>query len=400
MTNSIENVSFNETEGIQPLHQLQNQLVDQQSNSKKASAGLSSVFPSDTIMPWAKENFADIQEITGVQPVKQTSQAEKDKAAFYKSMNDFMKEAKLASEESGMPIRDVFALLNQLQLRDQRDLLNESHEITKQDLLNHIQENRKIQKERIEKMLEAIQRAQKTEFWDHFKNAVSFLQMATTAAEMGSFSSPIGVILTALSVGEAIDSMFDNKVKKFLIEIASQFLPEDKQKGFEEKTLKWARLGLGLSSLCMSVYSANGPARLYNWWNNTPGQGIRISIEEMNRSWFQRINLTEFRSNLWEKRKEIWDTVSGFFSSQAKYLSSTTTAACQGIRNYHEYRGNSLKATLLVIDHSQKQNKTRIDENLKALKLMVDQEQGIWQTQNQIQRSQLETSLKLARFIN
>jgi len=405
MSNSTEDISLNQLKPVETSSHQTDQEVEQQ-NTKKASGGIWSLFPFDTIMPWKKE---PVQEMTSVQTTGQTnsSHAEKDQAVFYKSMNDFMKEAQLASEESGMPIRDVFLLLDQIQLKDQRELMKDSQEVTKKDLLKNIQENRKIQKERIEKMLEAIQRAQKTEFWDHFKNSVSLLQAAVTAVEMGSMSTPIGVVLAAVSIGEAIDSsMFDDAGKKFILEMASKVLvSEEKQKTFKDTCLRPLKLGIGISTIYMTYNSSEGLGGVRAWWANIANSPLRspsvrgIAIEELNpMSWLRGVNITEFSISLWDKKKDVWNAVSGFFGKQARYLSSTTDIACRGIKTHHEYQGNNTKARLLMIEQTQKQNKTRIDGNLKALQAMVKQEHKMWENQRTVHEGRRDISKMLLRF--
>jgi len=377
-----------------------NTIEEQQNNSKKGFT-LWSLFP-DFILPWSNtnpvESLSPVEKVNPVEPSK-----EQDQAVFYKSISEFLKEAQDFSNEANIPLKDVFLLLDQLQMKDQREIERETFQMTQKEFKKNTAEQRKIQKERIEKLLETLERAKKTKYWDSFKNAVAFLQIGLTTLEAGARSlTPAGMILSVLSLGEAIDSAFDDKGKRFLLELASKLLPQEQQKRFEDKSMQALKIGVAVSTIFLNFYSSE---KLASWWSQFTNAHLRnpnvpgITIEEVTgNSWLRSINISQLRTDLWGERQKMWELFKNGLSSHLKFLTISTQTALRLIRSHHELQGNTEKADLLMKDQQQKENKSKIEGNLKALKGMVTQQQHMWENLRTIQAGRYHSIQMLTRF--
>lgn len=303
----------------------------------------------DVIAPW--RNQSDPASVKPTNAVDNDPIQEQDKANCYKALNEFMHEAQEASKESGLSLKDVFNELDRIQMQDQRDIMKESEMETRKDLLESHQERRKISDERMQKMQEALERAKNTKFWEGFKKTATFLQAALTTLGTGavSLSNPVGIASAVLMVGEAVDSMFEDVGKKFLLEMTSKLLPSEDRAQFQDKGLQALNLGVGLVSAVLG------------------------------RQAFSSGTLTDL-------------------GKQVKTFATTANITTKGMAAYSEIKSDRSTAQLMNIEESERLIKEQIKDNVQTLEQFLKQEMGTWENQRTIQEGRHQTNLSFSRF--
>jgi hypothetical protein len=265
--------------------------------------------------------------------------------------------AKPMSEEDQAELKGTLAMLNALmtqikevQEMDTTDVKLEEHHMMamlakKEEIqiqtrtfhdLRKMKQN--LERERFKKMAETIELAKKGEYGTKYMELASALQLFATAVGMSSGAA--GVVLAAIAVGSALDTLLDDPVKKG---IAGLFTSD---KETVDQTVHYMKLGLGAVALVASATSAIGGA--------ASGEGMTAAVELLKTTAF---------------------LVGGAATINQEYL---------------KYRSRELKAVMLDFQYKIENNSAKFKGAMKQLKRLDDSMIDSYKQQHQTKSNEYE----------
>lgn len=169
----------------------------------------SSSYYQDSIAP-----APSVQATEEIDKIDILGEEEKDVQKFTSLMTQFMEEVQEAEKAGELDFTQLMGEIFKIQIQAQED----ASILTRERLLKTKSDRKKVNETRLQKMEEMLKSAQETQTWSRFQAAATTLQLAAAAIGV---SGTLGVAALVFAIGNAVDQMFDEPVKKGLASLIS-----------------------------------------------------------------------------------------------------------------------------------------------------------------------------------
>ena len=188
-------------------------------------------------------------ESDAIQPKKFTDEEKKQLQSMLKMMSELLHQIKEITENGEENIK-FDELMKYMRLAKEEEGI-----MAKERMLQYFKQRQELHKERFKKMEETLELAKKGKYGTRFAEFASAAQILATAAGLSSGLMYIGLLFAA---GNAIDSMFDDPVKKLLVSPFAQGDLDTEQKGVFYIKMAMGVLALGVMLNNTGVFTKAG----------------------------------------------------------------------------------------------------------------------------------------------